>query len=192
MLRVILTDHHQERTNELRAMLEEQGHEIVDVLASAKMLKARVSDLCPDVILVAMQAPGHDGIGEIRRLLQEYPCPVVLYEGIKDSRLISETIDAGISAYLTDDIRNRDVAAILQLAIARFRKFRTLQDELDSARERLEERKSVDRAKALLIKHHGLDEERAHHTLQQLAMKQRISLSAAAKNVSAMLDVLPA
>ena len=81
--------------------------------------------------------------------------------------------------------------AILDIASARFRRIQALQDELETTRALLDERKYVQRAKTLLSRLHGLDEESAHSTLRQLAMNQRISLGAAAKNVIATLESIP-
>ncbi|MDX1516692.1 MAG: ANTAR domain-containing protein [Woeseiaceae bacterium] len=190
-MRVILADHVGERAGKLEASLGKHGHTVVDRLQTAAEFEAHLAECDADVVMLSMLLPGPDAIPAVRRLLQQNPCPVVVYDGDKDADAIARVIDAGISVYVTDDILTRDLTALLNLAVARFRKFRSLQRELESTRDKLAERKSVDRAKALLIKHHCLDEVAAHHALQQLAMNQRISLRDAARNVIAMLETLP-
>lgn len=191
MLRIILVDHVIERADLLRQSLLQQGYQVVAVLSSSEEILNRVDLLAPDVILTDMQSPDRDTVEDVRYLMQKRPCPVVMYAGKKDSESITRAIDAGVSAYVTDDISAEDVRSILDLASARFRQFKAMSDELQVARQELEDRKLFDKAKSLLMKHHGLDESAVHRTLQQMAMNQRISLSDAACNVIAMLTALP-
>lgn len=191
MLRIVLVDHVAERADFLRQALDQQGYQVVAVLSSSQEILDRVDILAPDVILTDMQSPDRDTIEDVRYLMQRRPCPVVMYAGKKDSESITRAIDAGVSAYVTDDISAEDVKSVLDLASARFRLFKAMSDELHAARQKLEERKQFDRAKSLLMKHHGLDESSVHRTLQQIAMNQRISLSEATNNVIAMLAALP-
>lgn len=190
-LRVILVDHVAERAELLRQSLEQHGHVVAAILRSSAEVLDRVDILAPDVILVDMQSPDRDAIEDVRYLMHKRPCPIVVYAGNKDSRSITRAIEAGVSAYVTEDIEARQLESILDLASARFRQFKSMRDELRQAREQLDERRNFDKAKALLIRHHGLDENSAHKTLQQIAMNQRISLSDAANNVIAMLAALP-
>lgn len=190
-LHVVLVDHVAERAELLRQSLQQHGHNVVAILRSSAEVLDRVDILAPDVILVDMQSPDRDAIEDVRYLMRKRPCPIVMYAGTRDSETISRALEAGVSAYVTEDIGARELESILDVASARFRQFKSMSDELRQARERLDERRLFDRAKALLIKHHGLDENTAHKTLQQIAMNQRISLSSAAKNVTEILAALP-
>lgn len=191
MLQVILVDHVAERADLLRRALEQQGYQVVAVLSSSEEILNRIDILAPDVILTDMQSPDRDTVEDVRYLMQKRPCPVVMYAGKRDSESIRRAIDAGVSAYVTDDISAEDVKSILDLASARFHQFKAMRDELQVVRQKLEDRKLFDKAKSLLMKHHGLDESAVHRTLQQMAMNRRISLSEAANNVIAMLAALP-
>ena len=116
MLRVILVNYCQRSSDELCTILSEHGHEVVEILQSSSTLVERVSAVEPDVILARMPpSPDRDVVEDIRSLLVEYPCPVAIYDGIKDSAIIARVIDAGVSAYVTDDIRSRDLTSLLQL-----------------------------------------------------------------------------
>jgi response regulator NasT len=61
------------------------------------------------------------------------------------------------------------------VAIAQFEEFQTLRAELDDANRKLSERIVVDKAKGLLMKARGLDEEAAYHALRKLAMERGAS-----------------
>ncbi len=190
MLRVILVDHIEIRANLLRQSLTECGYEVAAILNSTDQILKHLDRLAPDVIIADMQSPDRDTIEDVRYLMKQRPCPVVMHSGTTDSETINRAIDAGVSAYITDEISVRDVRSILDVACARFHQFEKIRSQLKDTKEALEGRKNVDRAKSLLARHHGLNENDAHRALQQLAMNQRISVNEAARNVIAMLDML--
>ena len=69
-------------------------------------------------------------------------------------------------------------------------RLQSMQEELNQARTALEERKLVDRAKALLMKHRRLREDEAHALMRKMAMNQGRKLTDVALAVIAMVDVL--
>ena len=190
MLRVILVDHVAGRADLLRQSLAERGYCVVAVMNSSREILERLDLLAPDIILTDMQSPDRDTIEDVRYLMSRRPCPIVMYAGARDTASISRAIDAGVSAYVTDDIDPEDLQSILDLASARFEQYKSMRDELHTVRTALDERKQLDRAKSLLMQQHSLSEADAHRALQQLAMNQRISISEAAGNIIAMSRAL--
>ena len=65
-----------------------------------------------------------------------------------------------------------------------------LQADLAKARADLESRKTVDRAKGLLMKERGLDEAAAYGLLRKLAMDKGRSISAVAADLLAFAGIL--
>jgi response regulator NasT len=86
--------------------------------------------------------------------------------------MIGAAIDAGVSAYVVDGLRKERVKPILDLAIRRFNAFARMQTELDEARTALSERKTIDRAKAILMSSRNLPEAEAYALLRTTAMNQ--------------------
>ena len=81
-------------------------------------------------------------------------------------------MDAGVSAYIVDGLKQERVRPILKMAISRFNAFSRLSRELEEARGELENRKLIDRAKAVLMRTRGLSEEEAYALLRRTAMGQ--------------------
>jgi response regulator NasT len=107
-----------------------------------------------------------------------------------DSHTIHQAIKAGVSAYVANGLEGKRVKPIMEVAIARFREYQALRDELAKAKDSLAERKLIDRAKALLIKRQGMNEEQAHQALRKLAMDQGKKLGEVARNLIAIMDIL--
>jgi len=78
------------------------------------------------------------------------------------------------------------IRPILDVAMARFEHEQALRAELNTARTELKDRKTIDRAKALLMQRQGLSEERAYNKLRKTAMDKGLKLAEVAQR---MLDV---
>ncbi len=126
----------------------------------------------------------------MRCISRDQPRPIVMFAEDDDSGTINQAINAGVSAYITDGLEGKRVKPIMEVTIARFREYQALRDELAQARDSLEERKDIDRAKALLIKRQGMSEEEAHQALRKLAMDQGKKLGEVARKVIAIMELL--
>jgi response regulator NasT len=78
------------------------------------------------------------------------------------------------------------IRPILDVAMARFEHEQALRAELNTARTELKDRKTIDRAKALLMQRQGLSEEQAYNKLRKTAMDKGLKLAEVAQR---MLDV---
>lgn len=77
-----------------------------------------------------------------------------------------------MSAYIVDGLKRERVKSILDMAISRFRAFSRLTEELEEVRSELADRKTIDRAKGILMKSKGLSEQEAYDLLRRTAMNQ--------------------
>ena len=73
---------------------------------------------------------------------------------------------------MVDGLRSARIKPIIDAAIARFQMFQQMRTELEATRRALEERKIIDRAKGLLMKARGIDEDAAYALLRRAAMDQ--------------------
>ena len=79
---------------------------------------------------------------------------------------------------------------VMAAAITRFNMFRRMRDELTETKRALEERKVIDRAKGLLMKARGIDEDQAYALLRKTAMDQGKKISDVATALVTAMDLL--
>lgn len=79
---------------------------------------------------------------------------------------------------------------MLNVAIARFEQFQDLQRELSDARTALADRKFIERAKGVLMKQRGFDEETAYTVLRSQAMARNLKLVDLARSLLAAAELL--
>jgi response regulator NasT len=188
--RVMLVDDTPTRSAILEQALLDQGLIVVCRLESAQGLIKNVEIHQPDIIIMDLESPDRDTLESMTVLNQHNPKPVIMFSEEGDSKIISQAIQAGVSAYIVDGINPRRVKPILDVAIARFREYQALRKELKQTRDQLADRKVIDKAKGLLMKTKGLDEEQAYHTMRKMAMDQSKPLVEIAQNILSVMELL--
>jgi response regulator NasT len=190
MLKVLLVDDSQERSEILREGLEQAGYTVVASIGPPLELLRAVDELAPDVIIIDTESPSRDVLEHVVMVSRDQPRPIVMFASDGATETIREAVRAGVSAYVVDGIDAARVKGIVDVAVARHEEYQRLAAELADANLKLSERKLVDRAKGLLMKSRGLTEDEAYHALRRMAMSQKKRLGEVAKAVIDMADFL--
>ncbi len=184
MLKVLLVDNTPDRASELRRALSGmEGVAVACTVESAVELFDRVAEHKPDIVLIETDSPSRDVLEQIATMSSTAPRPVVMFTGDSQDETIRAALKAGVSAYIVDGIAPGRLDPIMRVAIERFEAEQQLRAELEETRERLEDRKLVERAKGILMKQRGLSEEEAFTALRSHAMDRGIKLGEAAKQL---------
>ncbi|MFZ5511560.1 MAG: ANTAR domain-containing response regulator [Pseudomonadota bacterium] len=184
MLRILLIDESAERADHISAGIERSGAVVAALLRSTSAdLPRQVEALRPDVILIDTDSPSRDTLEHLSVLGSRAPRPVVMFARDGDDEVIRAAVKAGVAAYVVDGLDLKRLKPILAVAIARFEEQQALKRELAETARKLSERKLVERAKGLLMKTRGLDEEAAYAALRRLAMERGAPLAAVARQV---------
>jgi len=171
-LKVLLADSEPERAAVLTRRLAEIGDvETLRVRAGSSLLDT-VAELAPDVIIVDMARPDRDGLDDLRRVSVDNPRPIVMFVDRDDRAFMEEAIAAGVSSYNVVDAAFPDIKPIVMAAVAIFRKYQKVADDLNKAKATLVERETINRAKSLLMRQRNIDEPQAYRWLRRQAMNQ--------------------
>ncbi len=189
-MRVLLVEAETPRAAGLEGSLRAAGHTVVGRARPGDDLLECVAALTPDVIIVDIESPDRDVLESMRSVSRDRPRPIVMFTGERDGDRIREAIRAGVSAYVVDGLDPGRVQPILDAAVARFREFESLRRERDEARGRLEERKTIERAKGILMSQRGMGEQQAYDALRKVAMDRNLRLVEVARSVIAAADLL--
>lgn len=175
-MRVLVVDESPERAEILREGLRRAGYEVTASLNSPVALLKTIDELKPDVIVIDTESPSRDVLEHLVVMSQHTPRPVVMFASDGAPETIREAVRAGVSAYVVDGLDRDRIKGIIDVAVARFEDFQRLREELADATLKLSERKVVERAKGLLMKTRGLDEETAFALLRKTAMDRKLTL----------------
>ena len=191
-MRVLVVDESPERAQVLRDGLRLAGYEVTASFSSPITLLKTIDELKPDVIVIDTESPSRDVLEHLVVMSQHTPRPVVMFATDGAPEKIREAVRAGVSAYIVDGLDANRVKAIVDVAVARFEDFQALREQLAEAKLRLCERKLVERAKGLLMKSRGLDEEAAYGLLRKFAMDRKQRMSEVAQQLIDAADLLGA
>jgi len=186
----MLVDDTPARAAMLEQALTDCGFEVVCRMASAQGLMKQVAEHQPDVVIVDIESPDRDMLEHMTVLNQHLPKPVIMFAEQGDSNTIDRAIRAGVSAYVVDGLNPERVRSIVDVAVARFREFQALRNELQQTRTRLADRQVIDKAKALLIQHRQMNEDEAYHAMRKLAMDRSQKLVDVANDIVSVLGLL--
>jgi response regulator NasT len=172
-LKIVIVDESPIRAAILEEGLHDAGYAKVERIGEMNNLLARVYAIDPDVILIDLENPSRDILEQMFQVSRAVRRPVAMFVDQSDTASIQASVDAGVSAYIVDGLKKERIKSILDLCISRFNAFSRLQDELDRAKTAIEERKTIDRAKGLLMKAKSLSEEDAYRLLRSTAMREK-------------------
>ena len=171
-LSIVVVEQDRERALLIVDSLRAAGdHEII-VISEQTGLARRISERNPDVVLVDVSSPSRDMLEELTLASSPMERPVAMFVDRSDDSLTRAAIEAGVSAYVVDGMSPGRIKPVLDAAITRFHMFQRMRAELAATKRALEERKIIDRAKGLLMKARGLDEDAAYALLRKTAMDQ--------------------
>jgi response regulator NasT len=189
-LRIAIIDDSGLRATILEEGLRDAGFDEIEVVPPQGAFVARLERMAPDVVLMNLGNANRDSLEEMLAVSRALARPIAMFVDQSDESMIGAAIDAGISAYVVDGLRKERVKPVLELAIRRFNAFSKLQAELDAARTELADRKTIDRAKAILMKSRSLDEPAAYGLLRTTAMKQGRRIVEVAEALITAADLL--
>jgi two-component system, response regulator / RNA-binding antiterminator len=145
--------------------------------------EAELSRFKPDLIIIACDSPDRDTLEGLREATQNNPRPVVMFVDRSEPGLAEEAVRAGVAAYIVDGLQPARVRSILEVAMTRFQLMQQLRNDLTKAQSDLASRKTVERAKGLLMKERQVGEEEAYAILRKLAMNSGRSIAAIAADL---------
>jgi AmiR/NasT family two-component response regulator len=168
----------------LSERLRELGHEPIGPAVDGEQAVAIAQEILPDLYLFDIEMPDLDGLAAAAQLAERgLRRPVVVVTGVDDPGLIGRSIAVGVSAYLTKPIDTRELQAAIELAAARHAELEALESEVNEAREALDDRKLVERAKGLLMSALELSEQDAFRRLQLTARERNLRLADVARRI---------
>ena len=182
-LRIVIADDEPRMRDYLWQSLERLGPQVVGAARTGRELIDHCRTHQPDLILSDIKMPGMDGIEAAAQVYRTDAIPVILISAFHDVDLIERATRNHILAYLVKPVKDTDLAPAIAVAMERFGEFEALRQEAADARQALEDRKVIERAKGILMKRTGLAEPDAFRRLQKLASSKSKKLVDIARSV---------
>ena len=182
-LSILVVDDNRIRASIIEDGLREAGHGPVHVITEINEGASRIGEIAPDVVIIDLENPNRDMLEHFFALSRVLQRPIAMFVDRADPGSIEAAVDAGVSAYVVDGLKKERVKPILDMAISRFNAFSRLRSELAAARSELEDRKTIEKAKGILMRTRGLSEDGAYSLLRKTAMNQNRKIAEIAQSL---------
>ena len=173
---------------DLRALLEANGYEVCGEARDGEEAVELARTLEPDVALMDVKMPRLDGVEAARQILAHRLMPIVMLTAYDQEELVARAVEAGVFGYLVKPFREQDVIPAIRTAKARHRELVEVKSQASSLAEALEARKTIERAKGILMVKEGLTEEQAFDRLRRASQKSGRPMKVIADAVTATLS----
>ncbi|MEM9668744.1 MAG: ANTAR domain-containing protein [Pseudomonadota bacterium] len=159
-------------------------------LAVGEVLDA-VLEQQPDLLILSLRQFREEAAGAVSKLAKSHPLPIIILCSGLDITEARQALRSGAISYLPDGFNLQQLPTIAQIAMERFAMIASLQNELQRSREELDARKSIERAKGILIGRRNMTETEAHEALRRMAMDQGKTVRSIADTILSLSDILP-
>jgi response regulator NasT len=171
----------------LSDLLSSLGHTMVAEVSTGREAFERARDLVPDVVLLDVHMPDGSGIEAAELITQTLPgVAVVLFSGDATLTLSDRDVTATAAiAFLPKPAPPRALDSTIRLAANRAKELMSARKDAESARQALENRKTIERAKGILMRRTGASEQEAYRILQRTSQDRSVPMVEIARAVLA-------
>lgn len=164
----------------LKRILEEAGHTVYAAEDGSEAV--RLAESCaPEVVILDIKMPKMDGLEAARALLDRTDVPIIFLTAYGEQDLIERAARLPVMGYLVKPIKEVELLAMVEVAVQRFEEHARTARAAAQMEDELAPRRTIDRAKGLLMQHEGISELEAYGRLQERARAERRTLLEAAE-----------
>jgi AmiR/NasT family two-component response regulator len=177
-IRVLVAEDNALERSTLVDLLSALGHMVVAEVDSGTEAIEKAQQFTPDAVLLDMHMPGATGVQAAEGIASALPgTAVVLITG--DLSLTLSTADVLRStavALLPKPTPPTTLDATLRMAVTRARELLAARREAAEAKEQLENRKLIERAKGILMRRTGSSEQEAYRIMQRSSQDRSVRM----------------
>lgn len=181
--RVIIVDSDEAWLKRIKAMLNKLGYLVVgeatDGPGALKMVRTRY----PDLLITQENLPGFSGLEIARIMYEDKLGPVILTTNYLQLDTLEKAKEAKVYSILQKPFAENQLLPVLELALVNNQEITKLEKQIKDLKDTLESRKLVEKAKGILMKSLGLNEEEAFRRIQKQSMNKRVSMRAVAEAI---------
>jgi response regulator NasT len=180
--KIVIADDEPITRMDVREILENAGYTVLGEASDGFDAVELCKKYNPDLVLLDIKMPLLDGL-KASQIIREQKLAkgVLLITAYSGKEFVDQAKEAGVMGYVVKPIREESLLPMVEVAIAKGEELDQMSREIDRAKDQLESRKLIEKAKGLLMKQQNISEEEAFQMIRKICMDKRCSMKEIAK-----------
>jgi AmiR/NasT family two-component response regulator len=173
---IVIALKNEQAAEKIRLACLQNGYLAGEVCTSGSEAIRRVRAEAPDILLIDFDMPDITGLEAATIVGGEDLCSVVLLVSPTQRDFCWDLVadyDVTLSA---KPINRMGLLSTLEVVLQNRRRYIKLEKELLKLRRGMEDRKLIEKAKGILMKHKGISEEEAYRRIRRMSMDSRVAM----------------
>ncbi len=189
-VRVIVVDDGRNQSTHVAQALVESGYDVVARFAVQPGLSIKLKKIQYDMLVMDVEEINEKTVGLVSEINNLRPLPFVMFAKHSSEQQTEQAVNAGVTALVVNGFNECRIVSIMEVALARHKYNRQLQEQVEQLRHSLMERKLIDRAKGIIMQYRQLTEDDAYKSMRKLAMDRNQKLVDVAKSIIEVSELL--
>ncbi|WP_456263992.1 ANTAR domain-containing response regulator [Brevibacillus brevis] len=168
---------------DLREMLENEGYLVVAEAKNGEEAVEQAHRHKPDLIIMDVKMPVLNGIKASSIIRSFSDSSILLLTAYSQKELVQDARKAGVTAYLVKPVSEDDLIPAVEIALSQKEKVVSLKKDINDLKQKIEDRKAVEKAKGKRMSALSLEEDAAYKWMQQVSMQRRMPLVKLAEEI---------
>ena len=174
---IVIADDEPITRMDIYEILSEAGYEVVGQASNGFDAVELCRRFKPDLVLMDIKMPHLDGLKATRLIVDENLADaIVVLTAYSGSEFIEEAKNVGVTGYIVKPVEERNLLPEVEIAIAKGKEIKVIKEEMIKIKEDMEKRRTIDKAKEMLMEKYSITEEAAYKRLRKSSMDRRCSM----------------
>ncbi|HSU15775.1 ANTAR domain-containing response regulator [Longimicrobium sp.] len=188
-MRILVADDEPASAEALKDLLEIIGHQVVGPACDGAEAVRLARCEHPDLAILDIDMPRLSGLDAIDQITRSRPIPVIVLTAHCDAEFVDRAAELPVFNYLTKPAGADRIVPAIRMATARFREWSALNGRVSELSQKMDERKTIERAKGILMEVRGINEGDAYRLIQRESQQRSRSMIDVARSVVAAQGV---
>ncbi|MFK5983873.1 MAG: ANTAR domain-containing protein [Pseudomonadota bacterium] len=188
--KVLLISESLEQSKKINKALKNKGFDFEFRLVSDSNIKQQLVSNKFNIAIFSVYKTQPNQITLLHHIQKNAPKPVIVFTEKSDEQWILDAVNAGANSIVVDGIEEHRIINIVNIAIARFERCMLLHSELTNTKQKLQERKDIERVKGILMHKNKISEDAAYQLIRKMAMDKKLRIGEVANSLLYALELL--
>lgn len=168
---------------DLVMMLQDSGYDVVAQAGDGEKAVELAYSYRPDLVIMDIKMPKLNGLKASEIISNTFQIPVVLLTAYSQSEYIDKAKKANILGYLIKPVTEASLIPAVEIALRQAENANIYKEKLEEMNVQLENRKLIEKAKGIVMKHFHLTEDAAYKKIRRISMNKQMPIERVAKHI---------